>query len=218
MASIAGSVAEAPVVESGVPEIGRTYELPARRGCAVRLLRGQRLTIINTHGTQVCDFWAFAAGDITEFLSLPHFHAVASRLGPRVGDGLSSNRRRPLMSLEEDSSPGVHDTLIAACDVHRYEQLGADGYHDNCTDNLRDALTAIGLTAPTVPAPLNIWMNTPAAADGTISWHAPVSRKGDRFVLRAEIDVIAVMSACPQDMVPINGEDQTPKSLEFRVD
>lgn len=60
-------------------------------------------------------------------------------------------------------------------------------------------------------------MNTPVAADGSISWLAPVSSSGDRFVLRAEIDVVAVMSACPQDMVPINGADLMPQSLAFIV-
>lgn len=60
-------------------------------------------------------------------------------------------------------------------------------------------------------------MNTPVAPDGSISWLAPVTSSGDRFVLRAEIDVVAVMSACPQDMVPINGADQMPQSLAFIV-
>lgn len=207
-----------PVSPDGTPEPGRLYEVPARCGRAVRVRAGQVLTIINTHGTQVCDFWAFAAGDATEFVSLPHFHAVASRLTPQVGDGLTSNRRRALLTLEEDTSPGVHDTVIAACDIHRYEQLGAHGYHDNCTDNLHAALAAIGITPPSVPAPFNVWMNTPVAGDGSIAWRAPVSRQGDRLALRADVDVIAVMSACPQDMAPTNGEDQIPKSIAFRVD
>lgn len=207
-----------PISVDGTPEPGRIYEVPARRGRAVRVNAGQTLTIINTHGSQVCDFWAFATVDVSEFVSLPHFHAAASKLNPTVGDGLTSNRRRPLLTLTEDTSPGVHDTLIAACDIHRYEQLGAHGYHDNCTDNLHAALAAIGVTPPSVPAPFNIWMNTPPSSDGSISWLAPVSRRGDRVVLRADADVIAVLSACPQDMVPINGEDQTPKSIAFRVD
>jgi uncharacterized protein YcgI (DUF1989 family) len=207
-----------PISADGAPEQGRRYEVPAREGRAVRVRAGQRLTIINTHGSQVCDFWAFVADDHNEYLSLPHFHAFASRLTPKVGDGLVSNRRRPLMTLEEDTSPGVHDTVIAACDIHRYRQLGARDYHDNCTDNLKQALLAIGITPTSVPAPLNIWMNTPVGPDGSIAWCAPVSKRGDRVVLRAEVNVIAVMSACPQDMVPINGLDQTPKSIALHVD
>lgn len=204
--------------DTGTPRTGHVYIVPARKGRAVRVRAGQTLTIINTFGTQVCDFWAFTADDVAEFVSMPHFHAAQSKIVPEPGDGLTSNRRRPLLTVIEDTSPGVHDTLIAACDTYRYRQLGAVGYHDSCTDNLHHALEAIGVLPPSVPAPFNIWMNTPPGANGAISWHAPVSRPGDQIVLRAEVDIIAVMSACPQDMVPVNGADQAPKSLEFRVD
>ncbi|QPC94564.1 DUF1989 domain-containing protein [Mesorhizobium sp. INR15] len=211
------SIASGRVSENGIPVLGQLYEIPAREGCAVVVAAGQLLTIINTHGSQVCDFWAFNAADLNEFSSMPHQHAVTSGIGLRKGNALVSNARRPLMTVIEDTSPGVHDTVVAACDVHRYRQLGAHGYHRNCTDNFKQALQAIGQQPVTVPAPLNIWMNTPVAADGSISWLAPVSSRGDRFVLRAEMDVIAVMSACPQDMVPINGADQMPQRLAFIV-
>ena len=100
----------------------------------------------------------------------------------------------------------VHDTLIAACDVHRYAQLGHQGYHDNCTDNLRLALAALGLAPGEVPCPLNLWMNTPADAAGGIRWLPPASRPGDRVTFRAELDAVVVVSACPMDLLPINGE------------
>lgn len=117
------------------------------------------------------------------------------------------------MTLLEDSSPGVHDTLVAACDSRRYTQLGHEGYHDNCADNLLMALSAIGLRAPEIPAPLNLWMNIPVEEGGAMSWQAPVSRPGDFVRLKAEIDAIAVISCCPMDLLPINGEDARPMSL-----
>ena len=206
-----------PISDGGAPHLDEHYVLPARQGRAVRLAAGQVLTIINTHGSQVCDFWAFDASDLHEFLSMPHQHGKASSIYPRAGDSLVSNRRRALMTFLTDTSPGVHDTVVAACDIHRYRQLGAAHYHDNCTDNLRMALMAIGLRAPEIPAPFNIWMNTPVGDGGAISWLPPVSREGDRVVLRAERDLIAVMSACPQDMVPINGADNTPRDLAFVI-
>jgi uncharacterized protein YcgI (DUF1989 family) len=79
------------------------------------------------------------------------------------------------------------------------------------------ALLAIGLRAPEIPAPFNIWMNTPVGEGGTIDWLPPVSKRGDRVSFRAEQDLVAIMSACPQDMVPINGADNTPRDLEFVV-
>jgi uncharacterized protein YcgI (DUF1989 family) len=209
---------ENPISANGRPQVGEVYNVPARQGRAARLAKGQAITIINTHGTQVCDFWAFNACDLREYLSMEHLHGYLSHITPKVNDPLVSNRRRPLLTFEADDSPGVHDTVIAACDLHRYRLLGVTGYHDNCTDNLRMAMLAIGLRASEIPSPLNLWMNTPVRADGSIAWLPPFSKAGDRVVLRAEMDLVVVMSACPQDMVPINGADNAPVDLHFRVD
>lgn len=208
---------ECAISADGTPEPGRHYTVPARCGVAVRLKPGQRLTVINTHGTQVGDFWAFHAEDLDEYLSLEHVRAYLKSIFPKAGDPLVTNRRRPILTFEEDSSPGVHDTVIAACDHYRYQQLGCTEYHDNCTDNLRMALIAIGERAPAIPAPFNLWMNIPVARDGGVEFLPTVSRPGDRVVFRAELPTIAAISACPQDMVPINGPDCTPRDLAFEV-
>lgn len=179
-------------------------QIPARRGRAVRLTAGQTLRIVNTHGNQVVDFWAFCDPDVGEFLSMEHLRATLGRIFPRPPDELVTNRRRPILHFVEDTSPGIHDTLMAACDRHRYELLGCTEYHDNCTDNLTAAMTAIGVTAHEVPSPLNLWMNIPVAPDGATSWCAPVSKAGDQVLLRAEMDCICAMSCCPQDMLPVN--------------
>lgn len=191
--------------------------VPARQGRAVRLNRGQSLRLINTHGTQVLDFWAFNAADLREFLSMEHLRASLGRIMPRAGDSLVSNRRRAILHFEKDTSPGIHDTLVAACDIYRYASLGCWDYHENCTDNLFAAFRAIGLEAPECPAPLNLWMNIPVAPDGSVSFEAPVSRPGDHVVLRAQMDCVVAMSACPQDMVPVNGKDCDPKEVHFQL-
>ncbi|MGD1876454.1 MAG: DUF1989 domain-containing protein [Kiloniellaceae bacterium] len=202
----------------GTPELGRRYEVPARQGRAVRVAKDQKIRIINTHGTQVCDTWAFSDANRSEFLSWPHARAWIDRVLPRPGDPLMTNRRRPILTLVEDSSPGVHDTLIAACDLFRFTTLGVTDYHDNCSDNLRLAMMAIGLTVPDVPQPLNLWMNIPVDDAWGIDWKPPVSQPGDHVLLRAEMDCIVAMSACPQDIIPINGEACTPVGVEFAVE
>ena len=137
---------------------------------------------------------------------------------PAVGDVMVSNRRRPMLTITSDDSPGVHDTVIASCDWPRYQVLGCTEYHDNCADNFRMALMAIGEAAVHVPDPFNLWMNIPVSPQGRISWEAPVSSAGHSIVMRAETDIITIMSACPQDLTPVNGDGLAPTELHFRIE
>ncbi|MCZ6873755.1 MAG: urea carboxylase-associated family protein, partial [bacterium] len=134
-----------------------------------------------------------------------------------VGDTLVTTQRRPILRLLEDTSPGIHDTLLAACDRYRYELLGCTTYHDNCTDNLAAALAALQLVSPKTPSPWNLFMNIPVQTNGQLSFEPPVSQPGDYVLLRAEIDCVVVFSACPQDKVPINGEACTPTEAHFEI-
>ena len=191
--------------------------IPARRGKAARMALGQQVSVINTHGQQVVDTWAFNAADLNEFMSMEHSRVGFMKLRPAVGDAFISNRRRPILTLVEDASGGAHDTLMAACDNARYGLLGCTGYHDNCTDNLAAGLAELGLAAPETPSPLNLFMNIPWTEAGQLAWDEPVSRPGDDVVLRAEMDVIIAFSACPQDILPINGRAGTPTEAHFRI-
>lgn len=180
-------------------------EIPARQGKAARVAQRQRIRMVNTHGTQVVDTWAFNAQDLSEFMSMEHTRPLLKNIMPRVGEPMRTNRRRPIITFLEDSSPGIHDTLMAACDRYRYELLGHKGYHENCTDNLHRAMAELGLTPPGVPCPLNMWMNIPVKPDASLSFEPTVSKPGDHVLLRAEMNVVVVFSACPMDLTPING-------------
>ena len=196
--------------------------IPARGGKAAFVEAGQRIRVINTHGQQVVDTWAFRRDELTEFMSMEHSRTFLSRIMARVGDSMVTNHRRPILTLVEDTtvegdSAGIHDTLLAACDRYRYELLGCEGYHDNCTDNLTAGLAELGLTPAETPSPWNLFMNIPVASDGTVSFEAPVSRPGDYVTLRAEMDCVLAFSACPQDIVPINGVDCIPTEAHFQI-
>jgi uncharacterized protein YcgI (DUF1989 family) len=195
-----------------------TVEIPARRGKAAHVARGQDVLVINTHGEQVVDTWAFNRDDLGEFMSMEHTRAHTLRLVPQVGDILRTNRRRPILTLVEDTSGGVHDTLIAACDRYRYAFLGVEGHHDNCADNLMAGLTALGLTSSHVPSPLNLFMNIPWMPDGGLKFAAPPKPLPGGYVrLRAEIDLVIAFSACPQDVLPINGRACRPVEAHFKI-
>ena len=120
------------------------------------------------------------------------------------------------------ASPGVHDTLHAACDVDRYRLLGHQGYHANCADNLRAALGELGLGTTYIPAPFNMFERVVVTGGqnpgGYLEIQPPLAMPGDYLLLRAELDhVIVVLSACPQDMSLTNGLDRTPKDVEFQI-
>jgi uncharacterized protein YcgI (DUF1989 family) len=192
-------------------------EIPARRGKAVHLRRGQTVRVVNTTGQQVVDTWAFRAGGIAEFMSMEHSRVAIGRIIPGIGDTLVTNRRQPILTLTEDTSGGIHDTLFAACDRWRYEGLGCTGYHDNCTDNLAAALAELGLVPPETPAPLNLFMNIPVIDGNRVEIRPPVSTPGSHVSLYAEGDCIVAFSACPQDIVPINGLALRPTEAHFEV-
>jgi uncharacterized protein len=193
---------------------GVTGTVPAARGVSVFLRSGQVLTVINTHGTQVVDTWAFNSADLREFMSMEHSRASMLKVTPGVGDALVTNQRRPILRLVEDTSLGVHDTLIAACDRYRYQELGAPPGHANCSDNLARALHELGCERFEAPCPLNLFMNVKSNG-GRIEFLAPVSKPGQSVSLRAEMDQVVVMSACPQDITMVNA--LRPTDVHFQV-
>jgi uncharacterized protein YcgI (DUF1989 family) len=192
--------------------------VPARHGRAIRLARGQTIKIVSEYGTQVLDLWAFHADDLSECMSMEHTRSKNSKITLSVGDSYVSGQRRPMLTVVEDTSPGIHDTLLCACNSAVYEEAGCREYHRNCSDNLHEALAEIGLRFPFTPGPLNVFMNIPVNQNRTISRLPPSTRPGDYLKLKAEMDLIVVISACPQDLTVINGAHKTPRDVHFLVE
>ena len=192
--------------------------IPARRAKAARARKGQLIRVVNTHGTQVVDAWAFSDADATEWMAMEASRAWFMKLAAGVGDSFVTNRRCPILTLVEDTSGCAHDTLMAPCDPDRYGLLGVVGYHDNCRDNLHAALKDLGLAVPATPPSLNVFMNIPWTADGRLAWGEPVSAPGSYALFRAEMDLVVAFSACPQDILPINGRAGTTTEAHFAIE
>ena len=192
--------------------------IPARRGKAARVRAGQHVRVVNTHGTQVVDAWAFNASDLTEWMAMEASRAWFMKLAAAVGDSFVTNHRRPILTLVEDTSNCAHDTLMAPCDPHRYGLLGVKGHHDNCRDNLHAALAELGLTIPATPPSLNLFMNIPWTPEGHLAWGEPVSAPGSCALFRAEMDLVIAFSACPQDILPINGTTGRTTEAHFEIE
>jgi len=175
--------------------------------------RGDHVRVIDVEGGQVGDLFAFAAADPGEHLSASHTRTSTSRLFPLIGEQFVTTRRRPILTLVADTSPGIHDMLIAACDPARYRTLGV-ARHASCADNLRNALAQMGLAVDVVPQPVNLFMNIPVRGDGELGWLSAVSRPGDAVTFEAATDCVVVVSACPMDLNAINGAHPTPLAIE----
>lgn len=189
--------------------------IPARHAKAAFVKRRQHIKVINTHGTQVVDCWALNADNMTEFMSMEHCRVSLESVIPRKGNTMVTNRRRPILKIIDDSASGTHDTLLAACDRYRYELLGCNEYHRNCTDNFWEAMVEVRCKPVELPSPFNLWQNTPVEPDGKIKPNPPVTKKGDYIVLRAEMDLVVCLSACPQDITSICGNK--PRNAHFEV-
>jgi uncharacterized protein YcgI (DUF1989 family) len=198
--------------------VPRSFVIKGGTGKAVRLAAGSRIAIVNLHGQQVVDTWALCAGDTSEAMSMEHTRSCLDKLCPRAGDSLYSNRRRPIIRFEEDTSPGVHDTLLSACDEERYRLLGCKDRHASCAENFGQALGELGIAAPRIPSPWNLFENVAIDSDGKLSIRPPVARPGDHVVLTAIIDLIVVLSACPMDIALTNGLDRRPKDVGIEVE
>jgi uncharacterized protein len=191
--------------------------VPAGRGLAVALARDARLRVVNTPGTQVVDTWAFVMGDPHEYLSMEHCREVLQRIVFEPGDVLLSNRYRPMLEILADSSPGGHDTLIAACSREMYARAGGGQEHANCADNLAHALEGHGHLIPFTPAPWNLFMLAPVRDGRTIDYVRPTSRPGDAVELKVLADCLMVFSACPDDLYPTNGGDGKPRDVAIEL-
>lgn len=205
-----------PVSRNEAGQAGRTT-IPGGTGGFVRVAAGSRVHVMNTLGQQVADTWAVGlqAGTV---LSMSHTRLATGHLVPRIGDVLVDDLRQPMLALVADTSGGAHDTLIAACDPQRYRALGAEEGHANCSDNYRTTVVAAGLEPRSTPDPLNLFMAVPVAADGSLTLEESSAPAGSEVVFEALQDLLLVVSACPQDLVPISGSTGPPRQIDLFTD
>ena len=192
----------------------REITIPGKTGVGLRLAAGEYLQIVDVEGRGCADFFAHAAADPAEYLSASHTRVAVDRLFPQVGQSFFSSLRRPLVQLEEDRTPGLHDMLFAACDRARYTQYGMPD-HPSCAENYRAALRSLEAPFSHVPQPVNFFMNVAVRLDGRCEFGPPPTSPGDYVLLKAFHDCIAVVSACPQEWNP--AANYHPSDLLARV-
>jgi len=199
------------------PTPAREIFVPAASARAFDAKAGEYITIVDVEGQQVGDFVALNASDHKEQLSPAYTRSMLNRIYLRGHDQLFSNLRRPLLTIVHDDV-GRHDILRPACDAARYELVFGITGHRNCLDNLTGALAAYGIDRWDVPEPFNIFQNTHVDEDGNFVAQPPLSKAGDRIVLRAGVDLVGAVAACAQDQIPINGFKLSPLLIKISHD
>lgn len=196
--------------------MSETILLPPGEGRAARLASGARLRIVNTEGGQVVDTWAFCADDVQETLSMEHSRSALYSLLFRPGDTLVSSRFRPMLEITADSSPGIHDTLHAACSRESYRFYGVEPPAMACEDNLRAVLAGEGLSwSGPIPCPWNLFEHAPVIAGMKLVDEPSAAVAGDYVELAARMDLIVVCSACPSTVGDISGD--VPRGAEIQL-
>jgi uncharacterized protein YcgI (DUF1989 family) len=186
----------------------------AYSGGWIRVKKGQNVRVIDPEGQQIADTFAVNDEDRSEYLSGRHTRAANRRLFPRMGEAFYTNQMRPILTLVGDTSPGVHDMLWMSCNPVLYRSMGVEGYHPNCHDNFLAAAADAGWTTDQVPDPVNLFQNTVVTDTDEMQTGTALSRPGDAVTLRAEMDLILVVTACSFDLAPINGDRCTGIRLE----
>lgn len=189
--------------------------LPARAGWARVIDAGQTLRIVDVGGNQAVDFLVFDAADHAHRYCAAHTIATQRNIYLVEGSALRSNEGEVLMTIT-DTTCAHHDTIGGACS--RESNTLRYGHHTAqqhaCVDNFLDAGSRHGLAKRDLVSNINWFMNVPVGADGTLGIVDGISRPGLHVDVRAEVDVLVVISNCPQVNNPCNGFDPTPIRLQ----
>jgi uncharacterized protein len=175
--------------------------------------RGQTFRIVDVEGNQAVDTLFFNAANSEERYSAADTVRSQGRLYLTTGTQLLSNDGNVMLTITADTC-GRHDTLGGACSAEsntvRYA-LEKRHMH-SCRDNFLLAITrsGIGLTKRDLPSNINFFMNVPVTPEGKLTFADGISAAGRYVEMRAEMDVIVLISNCPQLNNPCNAYNPTP--------
>ncbi len=119
-----------------------------------------------------------------------------------------------MFTLVEDTV-GKHDLTNSSCRPEMYAFTYQKSEHASCYDNLNNTLIPYGISPPDQHYAFNVFMNVVAHDQGKLQVKAPLSKAGDYILLKAEMDAIVAISACPCEESDCNGHLCTPILVEL---
>jgi uncharacterized protein len=177
---------------------------------------GQLLRIVDLEGNQSVDTLFYNAANTEERYSAPDTIRAQRNIYLRTGTELRSNLGATMLTIIEDTC-GRHDTLGGACSAESNTvRYALDRHHmHSCRDNFLAGLERYdhGLTKRDLPSNINFFMNVPVTAQGALSFADGISGPGRYVQLRAHMDVVMLISNCPQLNNPCNAYNPTPVQI-----
>jgi uncharacterized protein len=183
--------------------------VPAGAPWSAVIKKGQLLRIIDLEGSQAVDFLCYNANDREERFFAPNTIKAAGTISLTKGHVLYSDQARPLFTIVEDTY-GSHDTIGGACSAPSNLMLYGVKDCPGCRENFLTALAAHGMGRRDVVPNVNFFMRVPVDRSGDAAIARGDSAPGSMVELRAEMDVLAVISNCPQINNPCNDYNPTP--------
>lgn len=175
--------------------------IPAQKGTAFALQKGQELKIIDPQGNQVSDLYCFPASNIQDGFSAGRTMDYNESIRMQKGFFLYSHSGKKLMEMKVDHSPGLHDLLVTPCSLQMFQMMKENAeYHPSCLENLALALKPFGLSEFQITSSFNIFMNVPIdPGTGKMSIGIPQTEPGDYVILKACCDIFVGLTACSDE-------------------
>ena len=180
--------------------------IEACTGKSIDVKAGETITVIDVEGGQVADFFAECEGCPDEFLSTGVTIDCNESLKLEEGSVIYSNHYRPMLRVLYDDV-GEHDLLHPCCRKEMYDFFYHNGEgHPNCLDNINKSL---GGKRPIIH-PVNLFMHTKINENGTIEVMKPLSKAGDKIIMKVEMDLRLGIASCSVSESDCNGGRCTP--------
>ena len=185
------------------------YVVPATQPWSRVVKAGEVLRLIDLEGQQAVDFLCYKADDLGDRYNSMNTIKVPGQAYINKGTVLYADSGTALFTVIEDTL-GQHDTVYGCCsEANNWLRYGIRGTH-SCYANFLKELAGHGLDRQAIVSNVNFFMQVPIQADGGAGVATDVSPPGSYVDLRAECDVLAVLSNCPQMHNPCNGYNPTP--------
>ena len=196
--------------ESIAGDIVRDVVVPARGSWSGVLKKGQMMRIVDLEGKQAVDFLCYNAHNYEDRYAAADTMKINQRgIFLSTGTVLYSVGLTPLFTIVADTC-GKHDTIGGCCSAALNTFRYGVGYQHNCRDNFLAELKKYGMGPKDIPANVNFFMYVPIGENGEMDMGPSISKPGDYVDLRADSDVLAVISNCPQMNNPVNDYNPTP--------